>query len=784
MKRNMLLNAMATTLFVVLVSVVQVFGDESIDRLNMVWISPGTFVMGSPTNEANRGAKETQHTVTLTSGFYMGKYEVTQGEYLAVIGNNPSFFNTNHYYKLDLNRPVEQVNWIDATNYCYILTKQERIAGRIKTNWVFRLPTEAEWEYACRAGTTTAFSFGNIVRVTDATFWHSYIYDTTNGNVYVQSPMSLPYQSRTTTVGSYKANPWGLYDMHGNLWEWCQDYWSNYTIGLVIDPSGASSGTHRILRGGHWSDKGGAIGSARRGAYRPEGTMYGFGFRIVLSPVIREWNKAITIVPSQPTYGNYPIKGVGKNSLVIMTHGWINRFASPLGLNHLDQTWVNSMSNVVAIYLASHSLSSWQVHGYNWKNNAWKFTAPDALVNAEAEGIKLGNALAMQGWDHIHLIGHSAGAQLIDTASRWIKVISPNTSIHCTFLDAYVGNDNAGVDNYGDKADWADSYFSYDVTGDVTEQSLDNVYNINVTQLGPKKVIRKFQSQTTGQIESCTKTIHYHGWSVDFYINTIAGSGITSGYSWFGFPLSKEGGNWNYALANYTRGGLTNLGNPDPICGSDIQLIPISYPNTLPNFTQLPTIESTTGSIQKWFGSLKLLSGSPAWFVSVISSTNPVNTVSFSVRFTSTNGSQGLLSVYWDDQVIGSIDERVITTNSYSLRFPNATPNSSHVLGFRLDPFTNIQSVVTITNITLNQVGVSQPFSLVSTIRKTNGVPIWELTGQAGFAYGIQASTNISGTNWIDIAELVNTNGTVLFYDQSATNHQRLFYRVYIPESK
>ena len=135
---------------------------------NMVWIPPGTFMMGSPTNEAERDSDETQHTVTLTQGFYMGKYAVTQGEYLALMGSNPSYFTTNDYngnpITPDLSRPVEQVSWIDATNYCAQLTQQEQAAGRLPAGWVYRLPTESEREYACRAGTTTAFHYGNALQ--------------------------------------------------------------------------------------------------------------------------------------------------------------------------------------------------------------------------------------------------------------------------------------------------------------------------------------------------------------------------------------------------------------------------------------------------------------------------------------------------------------------------------------------------------------------------------------------------------------------------------------------
>src|SRR5208282_4789507 len=145
---------------------------------NMVWISPVTFVMGSPTNEAERGSDETQHTVTLTQGFYVGKYAVTQGEYLALMGSNPSYFTTEDWngnpIPPDLNRPVEQVSWIDATNYCAHLTQQEQAAGRLPTGWVYRLPTQSEREYACRAGTTTAFNFGSAIHGGMANFYDYY----------------------------------------------------------------------------------------------------------------------------------------------------------------------------------------------------------------------------------------------------------------------------------------------------------------------------------------------------------------------------------------------------------------------------------------------------------------------------------------------------------------------------------------------------------------------------------------------------------------------------------
>lgn len=201
---------------------------------NMAWIPAGSFTMGSLSSEAQRNTDETWHAVTLTHGFYMGKYEVTQGQYLAVAGSNPSSFPG------DLNRPVEMVSWDDATNYCRLLTQTDRAAGRIPTNWVYRLPTESEWEYACRAGTTTTFYFGSSIHGGMANFFSYYEYDAVNGDIYVASPVGN--LERTTAVGSYGANAFGLYDMAGNVWEWCQDWLGAYPSGAVVNPSGSGSG--------------------------------------------------------------------------------------------------------------------------------------------------------------------------------------------------------------------------------------------------------------------------------------------------------------------------------------------------------------------------------------------------------------------------------------------------------------------------------------------------------------------------------------------------------------
>jgi len=255
---------------------------------DMVWIPPGTFVMGSPASEAERGSDEVQHTVTLTHGFYMGKYAVTQGQYLAVVGSNPSYFTTNDLIgnpiSPDLNRPVETVSWYDATNYCALLTQSDRAAGRIPSSWGYRLPTEAEREYACRAGTTTAFHFGSAIHGGMADFYDHYEYDAAIGDIWLAYP-SVPCLMRTTTVGSYAPNAFGLYDMHGNVWEWCQDWYGSYPTGSVTDPQGpASSVSGRVFRGGSWNGYGSMCRSANRPVNSPAIRFWYVGFRVVLVP--------------------------------------------------------------------------------------------------------------------------------------------------------------------------------------------------------------------------------------------------------------------------------------------------------------------------------------------------------------------------------------------------------------------------------------------------------------------------------------------------------------------
>jgi len=239
----------------------------------MVWIPPGTFTMGSPPSERGRWDDEGPETVvTISKGFWLGKYEVTQREYLDVMGSNPSYFTG------DLDRPVEQVTWDDAVEYCNRLTARERAAGRLPAGYEYRLPTEAQWEYACRAGTTTRFSFGDALECDDlcgaCSIADRYMWWCGNSG------------DQTHRVGQKLPNPWGLYDMHGNVWEWCSDSYSDRLPGgSVTDPTGPSSGSFRVYRGGGWSSYAGYCRVAVRDFYWPGSGDDYLGFRAALVAV-------------------------------------------------------------------------------------------------------------------------------------------------------------------------------------------------------------------------------------------------------------------------------------------------------------------------------------------------------------------------------------------------------------------------------------------------------------------------------------------------------------------
>jgi uncharacterized protein (TIGR02996 family) len=234
-------------------------------------VPAGTFLMGAPESEPERYADELpQRPVTLTQSFYLGVYPVTQRQYEAIMGANPSDFHGGHNGGPD--HPVDTVSWHDAVEFCRRLSDRasEREAGR-----VYRLPTEAEWEHACRAGTTSPYSFGDVCSGREANCDGHYPYNGAGKG---------PFLQRTTRVGTFEPNAWGLFDMHGNVWEWCADWYDrdSYRRGPTTDPTGPTDGEERVLRGGSWFFRAQRCRSAARLGVSPDGRYHIDGFRVAL----------------------------------------------------------------------------------------------------------------------------------------------------------------------------------------------------------------------------------------------------------------------------------------------------------------------------------------------------------------------------------------------------------------------------------------------------------------------------------------------------------------------
>ena len=219
-------------------------------EMKFVSIRAGTFTMGSPSTESGRWNNETQHQVTLTRDFEMMTTEVTQKQWVEVMGNNPSYFKGD-------DRPVESVSWNDVQDFITKLNQKN-------DGYTYRLPTEAEWEYSARAGSTTAYSYGDGEGSLGEYAWF-----------YGNSG------SETHAVATKKPNSWGLYDMHGNVWEWTSDWYGSLSTSSVTDPTGASSGSYRVIRGGGWSSYAQYLRSAYRNYWEPGNRINNVGFRLV-----------------------------------------------------------------------------------------------------------------------------------------------------------------------------------------------------------------------------------------------------------------------------------------------------------------------------------------------------------------------------------------------------------------------------------------------------------------------------------------------------------------------
>lgn len=248
--------------------------EREIEGVKLCWCPPGRFTMGSPATETDRLAQEDQVEVTLTKGYWVGKFEVTQGDWKRLVGKLPGKLTAGE----GDDYPLYNVNYPEAESFCRKLTEKARASGTLPKDWEFRLPTEAQWEYACRAGTTTATAFGDKLSSKQANF---------SGKPYNGAEKG-PSLGRTARVGSYPANAWGLHDVHGNVYEWCRDWFHHKLPGgtdpdlsTVEGPKNRDGSASRVRRSGSWSGEGGACRSALRLRFEPERRYDQIGFRVV-----------------------------------------------------------------------------------------------------------------------------------------------------------------------------------------------------------------------------------------------------------------------------------------------------------------------------------------------------------------------------------------------------------------------------------------------------------------------------------------------------------------------
>lgn len=315
---------------------------------NFVFIKGGSFQMGSAESEAWRSADETQHSVTV-SDFYMSKYELTQKEYEEIAGNNPSNFSGE-------NLPVENISWLDAVAYCNArsekdgLTPVYTIDGQ-NVSWDrsangYRLPTEAEWEYACRAGTTTPFYMENSPSADDANYYGHYPYEIED-NYFSQGNLEVKpgeYRQTTVSVDSFSENPYGLYNMHGNVSEWVWDYYGNYSADEQTNPAGPASGTLRVYRGGGWNDFAKNMRSAYRATLEQNKGSFNLGIRLVLNAAPGSGSVSGTGTQNASNDGNGKIL-IAYFSWGGNTEGVAEEIQSQTGADLFEITMVNPYSN-------------------------------------------------------------------------------------------------------------------------------------------------------------------------------------------------------------------------------------------------------------------------------------------------------------------------------------------------------------------------------------------------------------------------------------------------------
>ena len=494
--------------------------------------------------------------------------------------------------------------------------------------------------------------------------------------------------------------------------------------------------------------------------------------------------------PTQISVPAAPAQPIGVDSLVVVTHGFI-----PITDPPVLPSWVVTLANDIGL----NSPANWSATWYDWSGDAWGINPENALVIGNIKGLLYGQQLSQQHWKKVHLIAHSAGAALIQGIADQLKS-SPNPpTIQLTFLDPFIGALHEWQNTYGDDANWADCYFTQELgldpsdlfTGSFgwTGGGLGHAYNVDVDWTDPNS-----QPIVYGSTLVAFST---HEWSHDFYIKTVPNTDRTWCATNSGFALSAEAG----GQTKWASHPIGNGGNPTVLCGPPgaiptpnlpLPVLQISIPN-------IPYALSGVGAslvgdagfvLNSIWSALSLVksggvqpagesfTNTPACLAVGLTVTNPVNFVQFEAAFADTNSAQGLLTVYWNTNQVGMVDERVATTNLHTYRFtlPGTVSSGLYTLSFRLDSFANSSSIA-VTNVATGFVGVTQAITLG--ISLTNGAPLLQLTAATNFTYLIQSSTNL--VDWTPTALLLNTNGTAQFLDSASTNSRARYYRAVMP---
>ena len=364
-----------------------------------------------------------------------------------------------------------------------------------------------------------------------------------------------------------------------------------------------------------------------------------------------------------------PVPSSGRN-LVVLTHGW-NTSSSGI-----QETWVPFRNAIQDAISASGRSDDWSVWIADWHAGSLTGPFPNLAYNhaLNVVGPQLGGKIAEGNYDHVHLIAHSAGSAAISMASEYVKAMSPDTRVHTTFLDPYVPL--GARDFYGNAAEWADNYFT--VGGFLTGGFLPNAHNVDITALDPDG----------GPVST-------HSWPLRWYQQTVDAT-APAGSGDYGYPLSLEDGGWN--PAGYP------VGNEPTVLGGGT-----AGPANLPKVVQNPVmnvaiqsnVTSETGTVNIMGSRFSMLTGSPVWMTTLVETDGPVNFLTFEAEFTSQEGAEGLLSIFWNSELIGTIDERYVLEENreYTLFLPKDFETGNHVLSFRLDPFTETASSILIDNV-------------------------------------------------------------------------------------